>query len=105
MKIDTINIVKNTNKAEIFDSGVLLNWTNSQQIKDGFFSNYGLKLNRTSGVGVFSGIQGDPLSSITRPSQLSKHQQQILTELEESYSDLYPDNGRYILCSLSKEKT
>jgi hypothetical protein len=96
-------IIEDSSSGEIYGSGVRFNWSNSKEIISGSFSKLDLRLNRMTGVGVFSGIQGDPLSGIIKPSQLTVNEQDMLTALEEKYGEIYPDNGRYLLCSLSKE--
>ena len=97
------SVIESSSSGEIYGSGVRLNWTNSREIISGSFFKLGLRLNRMTGVGVFSGIQGDPLSGIIKPSQLTVNEQGLLAGLEEKYGEIYPDNGRYLLCSLSKE--
>lgn len=49
------------------------------------------------GIGVCSGIEGDPQAEICRPSKLGDAQKARLLEVEMQLAPLYPDHGRYIL--------
>ena len=52
-----------------------------------------------SGLGDCSGIEGDPLASIARPSLLSPADRVELAGVEKAVAALYPDVGRYILAT------
>ncbi|VVB88581.1 putative S-adenosylmethionine-dependent methyltransferase [uncultured archaeon] len=54
------------------------------------------------GIGICSGIEGDPLSSIVEPKNLTSDEQKILFEIETSLSKEYSKAGRYILTSAVK---
>ena len=51
------------------------------------------------GVGAASGIEGDPLASVARPSQLRPAELESLARVEDAYGATRPDVGRYILAS------
>ena len=58
-----------------------------------------------TGVGTLSGIVGDPLSHLVRPSQLDQDEQKHLMKLECAMGKSFPDAGRYILtCSQKTAK-
>ena len=49
------------------------------------------------GIGVLSGIYGDPNYSITEPSKLSTNDQEKLMNAEVKLGKTIFDSGRYIL--------
>jgi SAM-dependent methyltransferase len=51
------------------------------------------------GIGIFSGIPGDPLAGICTPSNLSDRDREDLKKIERSYAETYADYGRYIYLS------
>ena len=55
------------------------------------------------GIGVCSGIEGDPQAGFCRPSKLDDAQKARLFEIEMELALLYPDCGRYILAIGRKE--
>ena len=85
--------------SELFDSGVQLNWTNSERIFNDLASKYGLSVRGCTAIGSCSGIPGDPLESIVRPSELNSADQESLLKLEKFMGNKYPDSGRYLLFS------
>jgi len=50
-----------------------------------------------SGVGLCSGIMGDPFAAIARPSELSSADLRGLAFIEEQLAQSHPDVGRYLL--------
>jgi len=54
------------------------------------------------GIGVASGIEGDPLSSVAQPSKLSETESARLMEIETSLAEHYAECGRYILAIAAK---
>lgn len=57
----------------------------------------GFAVSRLYGIGIASGIEGDPMSCIAQPSKLSPVGQSQLIDLEMSLAEQYADCGRYIL--------
>jgi SAM-dependent methyltransferase len=57
--------------------------------------NCGLKEITAVGIGVVSGIDGDP--QILQPSMLAEEDQKLLEQIELTLASEYPENGRYIL--------
>lgn len=76
-------------------------WNKSQELIE-FFEDHKTKILSISGVGVCSGIEGDPLSKIATPNSLTINDREILCKIENSFSTLIPDNGRYILVIANK---
>lgn len=56
-----------------------------------------LHLIKLCGIGICSGIEGDPLAAIVRPSQLSVDEQDRLMQIECAAAEYYAVCGRYIL--------
>lgn len=54
------------------------------------------------GVGVASGIAGDPLAALAQPSLMSESDRQQLLEIEMSLAEEYAGCGRYILAVATK---
>lgn len=54
------------------------------------------------GIGSCSGIRGDPLEVIARPSLLNKWEQKELLDIEIKLAKSYPETGRYILAIARK---
>jgi ubiquinone/menaquinone biosynthesis C-methylase UbiE len=54
------------------------------------------------GIGVCSGIEGDPLAAIARPSLLDAEGQKRMMEIELELASSYVNQGRYILAVARK---
>ena len=52
---------------------------------------------RLSAIGAASGIEGDPLAAIARPSSLAPPELAELAAIEQRLGQLYPESGRYLL--------
>jgi len=65
----------------------------------------GLKLSSVEryGIGVLSGIEGDPSGQFCRPGILKKEERIFLAQTEDNMGKIYPDAGRYIVFSAVKE--
>lgn len=81
--------------------GTYLNWHTHHEILE-ILSQFRLKDIEFHGIGICSGIEGDPLSSIAQPKNLTPYEQKILLEIETSLSKEYSSAGRYILISAIK---
>lgn len=68
------------------------------------FGDLGLHLLNLRGIGVCSGIEGDPLAVIARPSQLSASEQERLMEIECAVAEDYAACGRYILATAERRQ-
>jgi SAM-dependent methyltransferase len=49
------------------------------------------------GIGILSGLAGDPFDHVARPSALTGAERDTLAEIEARWGEIYPDDGRYIL--------
>lgn len=82
-------------------AGGFLNWHTREEILE-IVSHFKLKNIEFHGIGICSGIKGDPLSSIVEPQYLTPDEQQILFEIEMTLSTEYSNAGRYVLMSAIK---
>ena len=87
---------------ELFNSGVVLNWTCSDTIFNELTISYGLIVRECTAIGSCSGIPGDPFASIVRPSELNSEDQKSLFQIEKFLGQKYPNSGRYLLFSATK---
>jgi hypothetical protein len=65
---------------------------------------HGLDLLELCGIGVCSGIPGDPHDHIVQPSQLDSGEKDHLMRLELELGRSVPDAGRYMLTVARKPK-
>lgn len=77
-------------------------WQTSRELTKFFTDDVGLKILDLCGIGVSSGIPGDPHSSIARPSELDLGSQAMLMEFELEIGRHIPDAGRYMLVIAQK---
>lgn len=71
-------------------------WHNVDEITD-ILVVAGFEVRSFKGIGVCSGIEGDPLAEIAQPSSLSHDEQEELMKLELSLAETMADCGRYTL--------
>lgn len=71
-------------------------WQTPDEIRE-LYRELGLKTLRVLGIGVCSGLEEDPHSTIIRPSKLSAQEQDRLMEIECRAAEAYAACGRYIL--------
>jgi ubiquinone/menaquinone biosynthesis C-methylase UbiE len=71
-------------------------WYNVRELTDMLIAS-GFKVHFCKGIGVCSGIKGDPLSAIVQPSSLTPEEQEELMAVELSLAEEMADCGRYIL--------
>ena len=95
--LHNIDLLLGERTGRIFDTPVEYSWQTSDEINILLTRDYGLELLDMYGVGVCSGIHGDPHDHIVRPSQLDLVEQKHLMELELKLGHKLPDAGRYIL--------
>ena len=74
------------------------NWHSARDVEE-MLGASGFSDARLAGLGLFSGIAGDPLAAVARPSTLSAADREGLSELESGLAAHYPDTGRYLLAS------
>lgn len=71
-------------------------WQTSNELTQIFSNELNVEILAMVGIGIASGIPGDPHSSIARPSNLLESQRQMLMEFELGMGLTHPDAGRYI---------
>ncbi len=79
-----------------------LNWNTSSEINQLFIEEFRLRLHNLIAIGACSGIKGDPLSGLARPSLLRPEERAHLNRLELAIGHTVPDLGRYMLAMLQK---
>lgn len=99
---DKFDLLTSYSDGRIFDSSTVFSWQSSSEVRDILVEEHGLDLLHLSGIGVCSGIPGDPHDVICRPSQLDNRQQQELTQMETLLGLSVPDAGRYMLAIARK---
>jgi len=60
-------------------------------------ANCGFESVRLTGVGVTSGMPGDPLEPIARPADLDPDERRELYSIESALAESHPWSGRYAL--------
>lgn len=99
---DKFDLLTSYSDGRIFDSSTVFSWQSSSEVRGILVEEHGLDLLHLSGIGVCSGIPGDPHDVICRPSQLDNRQQQELTQMETLLGLSVPDAGRYMLAIARK---
>jgi hypothetical protein len=100
-KWDSVRMAINEREGYLWGGHTWFSWQTQEDIqiilKDNGYSDV-----NCVGIGVFSGIEGDPLSTIARPSLLGSKDKESLQEAELRMSKEYVNNGRYILAMARK---
>lgn len=87
------HVAKNLDFSEL---GQYLSWTDKSLMEE-IFRNLGFENINAKGLGILTGIQGDPTALFCRPELLSENEKRIVAEVENTYSSSYPEAGRYIV--------
>jgi ubiquinone/menaquinone biosynthesis C-methylase UbiE len=90
-------------RGRLFDSQLEYSWQTSQEIRSLLIRDCGLDLLELFGVGVCSGIPGDPHERIMRPCLIDPGDRDHLMRLEMALGGGIPDAGRYILALAHKK--
>lgn len=98
---DAADDVAMERQGRIFGGQTLFTWQTPQDATR-MLSAVGLRVRSLRGVGVCSGVKGDPLASIAQPSRLSSKDQERLMKLECALADQYVQLGRYMLAIAEK---
>lgn len=77
------------------------NWQSQSQIEE-TYAELGLSLRHISGIGPYSGCEGDPKATICNPGDLSPQQQESLREVENLADPETMMASRYILVAAQK---
>ena len=80
---------------------VWFSWHTQKEI-EALLEEIGFVDSHCRGIGVCSGIEGDPLAAIARPSALSASEQERLMKIESAVAEQYAACGRYILATAVK---
>ncbi len=88
-------------EGRIFGGAIWFTWQTPMDIQR-VLADSGLVMQNMRGIGVCSGIAGDPLAVVARPSRLSPSEQERLMNIECAVAEAYAACGRYILVSAAK---
>jgi 2-polyprenyl-3-methyl-5-hydroxy-6-metoxy-1,4-benzoquinol methylase len=94
---DNLDRLLREGRGRVLGGTMEFTWQRSEEIRELFCTNHGLKLLNLFGIGCCSGIPGDPHDHICQPSRIGKHEQENLMRLELELGSSVPDAGRYIL--------
>ena len=98
-------LIKNREGNIFGDSSGIFTWQRSDEIK-GFIGEHDeLELLDFFGIGICSGITGDPHGQICRPSTLSERERKDLMDIELELGRSVPDAGRYMLAIIQKKES
>ena len=81
--------------------GQTLSWFDPDDIEKFYLSN-GFNSIRKWGIGILSGIPGDPTAFFAIPHLLSEKEKKSLADIEDKYSEKYVDTGRYMVFAAQK---
>jgi len=95
-------ILKN-NSGQLFGiTDLHFSWNDSSATRE-ILVGAGFSVKRVAGIGVLSGIKGDPHELLAEPGTLSEDELIALMGLEKQLSGTVPDSGRYILFLAKKD--
>ncbi len=77
-------------------------WHDSSELKR-LLEGFGFHPPSLFGIGVCSGIEGDPMAAVARPSRLDERGRAGLSAIESLAARAYADQGRYLL-ALARKK-
>jgi SAM-dependent methyltransferase len=80
---------------------LLFNWHTRKEV-EGLVRAAGFRQVSCAGIGILSGLEGDPLETLARPARLTPAGRRALLEMEVSLAEAYPDEGRYLLAITRK---
>jgi len=98
---ESAKMVLETEEGKIMGSPVWFSWYTRARIEERLREK-GFREIRCRGIGPCSGIEGDPLADIARPSLLGAREQTALFAIEIEAADAYADCSRYILAIAAK---
>lgn len=78
-----------------------LSWQSVREVRE-ILTGMGFTVNKLWGIGICSGIAGDPLAALAQPSRLSPAKQEALLNVELALAADLADCGRYILAEAQK---
>ena len=98
---ENVEMLLGARNGRIFNSSVEYTWQTSCEIRN-ILSEAGFELADIRGIGVCSGILGDPLADVCIPSELSDAERNSLMKLEIELGRGVIDGGRYMLAIARK---
>lgn len=99
---DKVEMVLAQRRGQVFGGATEFSWQRSNEIGALMNADASLELQLLAGVGVCSGIEGDPHATVARPSTLDEGERTRLMALERAMGPLVPDAGRYVLAIARK---
>jgi len=93
---DALEQVLTQREGRLF-SDTILSWDASAEVAAWLAGIGDVLVERRVAIGAASGIAGDPLAGVCRPSSLTPDEQDRLARAEERLGEWWPDAGRYAL--------
>lgn len=100
-KFEKIDLLLNCREGKLFESGMNFTWQTSKEVSL-ILAKHNFDIVEQRGIGVCSGITGDPHDLICRPSLINDRDKNELMKLELEIGASLPDAGRYILTVAKK---
>ena len=97
-----VRTVMTERQGRIFGPSLVFTWQTSSELRSLLADSYGFEVLELFGVGVCSGIPGDPHASICEPVVVSSEERELLMQTELELGKSFPDGGRYILAVARK---
>ena len=99
----TAKQILNTNFGRLYiTTDLLFSWNDSFATRE-ILERAGFSIKKIAGIGVLSGIEGDPHELLAEPGRLSEGELDALMELEKHLGETVPDAGRYMLFISKKD--
>lgn len=100
---ERVDMLLTSRSGNLFGGPVKFTWQTSSEITKLMRDELDMELLRLVGIGCCSGIEGDPLAHLVRPSSLDEKDADELMRLELALGPEIPDAGRYILAIARKK--
>ncbi len=100
-KMSSLSVILNQNEGYPWGPPTKFSWHNVIDARK-VILNAGFDAPSCKGIGICSGIEGDPLARIARPSMLTNEEQNELMTVELALAEEMADCGRYILITATK---
>lgn len=88
-------------EGHLYGKPVWFTWQTPEDIRR-LLADKGLRTRSLRGIGVCSGVYGDPLAHVARPSRLTPREHTQLMKIECASAEQYASTGRYILATAEK---
>lgn len=100
---DTETLIRDR-EGRIFGPSLTFTWQTAAELRDLLERGHGFEVLDIRGLGVCSGIPGDPHATICEPSRLTDVERDRLMRLEVELGPTVPDAGRYIVAIARKPR-